>query len=109
MKISEMIEVLQAAERGENIEMRHHCDTTGRWYPIDGGWHFQSRDYRIAPKKEMTLVERIRNGLKAHCLLDMDDVKAAADRIEELERVNAKPIDHYTTDELLTEIKRRMM
>jgi hypothetical protein len=56
MKISEMIMVLQAAGRGEKIEMRHHCDTTGRWYPIDGEWHFESRDYRIAPKKEPKLV-----------------------------------------------------
>jgi hypothetical protein len=91
MNISKMIMVLKAYERGENIEMRHHCDTTERWYPINGGWHFESRDYRIAPKKELSLVERIRNGLKAHCLLDMADVKAAADRIEELERYEAEP------------------
>jgi hypothetical protein len=101
----QMIEVLTAAKNGEAIEF---C-IDGLWHEASTPqWNFQVYDYRIAPKKEMTLVERLRHGLKAHCLLDMDDVKLAADRIKILEEMMEHPVESVSTDELLDELKRRM-
>jgi len=63
-------------------------------------------DYRIAPKKELTLVDRLRE-LKNHVGL-ASICAQAADRIEELEATLCKTIRDYTTDELLDELKRRI-
>ncbi len=55
MNISEMIEVLQAAKRGEIIESKHKA--SDHWeYVITPHWDFMAKDYRIAPKKEPKLV-----------------------------------------------------
>lgn len=105
MKISEMIEVLQAYERGEKIEV-----LSGDQWRVPGdfpSWNFHQYQYRIAPKKELSLVEELREADRKDRRAE-DLLRRVADRICELERVNAKPIDHYTTDELLDEIKRRM-
>ena len=53
MEIKDMIEVLQAYERGEAIEMRYHCQVPEiYWHEFNGTWNFGSRDYRIATKKQ---------------------------------------------------------
>jgi DNA-binding NarL/FixJ family response regulator len=104
MNINEMIEVLQAAERGEKIEM---STTTSGWQRTeDPLWNFGVCDYRIAPKKEITLVEALRQASlgAAPCLLSV-----AADRIELLELAAASMhLSRRTTDELLAEIARRV-
>jgi ABC-type transport system involved in cytochrome c biogenesis ATPase subunit len=101
MKISEMIEVLQAAERGEVIEST--TKMFENWTEVfDPVFDFHRLNYRIAPKKEMTLVERLRGWTGK----DMHD---AADRIEELEKNIALLDLHYVpTDDLLAEIARRV-
>jgi len=110
MKTNEMIEVLQAAERGEKIEMLNIFLPDDGWEEFrthTNNWNFSAFDYRIAPKK-VTLVERLRNGLKAHCLLDMDDVKVAADRIEELEEILHTNVDRIDNDLLMKLLKKRL-
>ena len=86
MKISEMIEVLQAAERGEVVEI--YVD--GKWIAIDDPeFNFGDFDYRIAPKKEMTLVEELRNSKndqRTYMEWQHEIMCRAADRIEELEK-----------------------
>ena len=115
MKISEMIAVLEAAKRGEVIE----CSVKGThtWLSSNNdAWNFMQYNYRIAPKKEMSLVEELRLADKqGHRAEDL--IRRAANRIEHLEArekyldsalIQAKRIEHCTTDELLAEIKRRM-
>jgi hypothetical protein len=108
MKISEMVEVLRAAERGEDIEYRTYL-AGAPWMPWDKGrsWCFDRCVYRIAPKKKITLVDQLRITNIAIC-------KDAADRIEELEEKTQAipvkiPLEICAADELLAEIKRRMM
>ena len=104
MHIDEVIAVLEAARRGEDIEMRFHCELKERWWPFDDEWRFDTRDYRIAPK-QMTLVERLRY-FKGH--VGMESICAqAADRIEELEKSGS--IFAFNNRELLEEVKRRMV
>ena len=106
MNIKEMIEVLQAARRGEKIEMSLICDFGDRWVVSAAPqWNFRDFDYRIAPKREMTLVEELRH----YGGIDSIDLwgrlcRNAADRITELEQYG---LQDYTTDELLAELKRR--
>jgi len=104
MEIKEMILVLQAAERGEEIEYRLYGANT--WKDMGGTWDFSNFDYRIAPKKELSLVERLR--LYPH--INFGDLRAeAADRIESLEIANESlSLERRATDELLVEIKRRV-
>jgi len=86
MNIDEMLEVLQAAKRGEEIEVRYHCEIPESWRDVGtiDVWNFSSCDYRIAPKKEMTLVEELRH--KACYVGNPSEVLCrAADRITELE------------------------
>ena len=100
MKIDEMIEVLQAAKRGEKIEVREG----GSWYEhLDGAWNFDAKDYRIAPKKERGLVEQLR----AWGASPGNVIQRAADRIEQLEMDSITSMVNVTTDELLAELKRR--
>ena len=106
MNIPEMIEVLKAAERGEDIEYRTYL-AGAPWMPWDKGrsWCFDRCVYRIAPKKERSLVEEL---LAAHAATALSVYQRAADRIAELEALYASSISAFTTDELLAEIKRRM-
>jgi len=130
MNLDEMIEVLEAAHRGEKIELEVQ---TGIWIiPEDPKWNFRDFNYRIAPKSgtyTMTLVEELRGAFLLNGSHTSPTVcQRAADRIEELEsdaydadneiltlraRVKelegfgVKRIDAYTTDELLDELKRR--
>ena len=99
MKIENIIAVLETAKRSEKL--LH--ELTGRVERLEDNLP------RIAPKKEMTLVE----GLRAAANLKMtnfDTVRAtcldAADRIEMLEQLPG--LDKVTTDELLAEIARRV-
>lgn len=103
MEIKSMIEVLQAAERGELLQVRYHSENSGQWHDISKClvWNFAQRDYRIAPKKEISLVERLRE-------LGLSACNEAADRIEELEKYEALRITKFTTDELIDELKRRI-
>ena len=111
MNIDEMLEVLQAAKRGEEIEVRYHCEIPESWRDVGtiDVWNFSSCDYRIAPKKEMTLVEELRNlakfgvpdGLMGGLLT------RAADYIERLEKPQADPLCSASIDQLLAEIARR--
>ena len=98
MTPKEMIAVLEAHERGEKVEIF----TEDKWLLIDDPeFNFGDFDYRIEPK-QMTLVERLR-----HVCTPLNS--EAADRICELERINAKPIYHYTQEELINEVRRRMV
>ncbi len=101
MTLDEMIEVLTAAKNGEAIEYE---PKSGIWMTTNPPeWDFSSFNYRIAPKKEVTLVEELREG---HDVSGTRLHKRAADRIEELENID--PMMGVATDELLAEIKRRV-
>ena len=139
MDIDSMVEVLQAAKRGEKIEVI----TTSKegWCEVPNPeFTFPMDRYRIAPKKEMTLVEELRNigsflpsNLCNRAADEIVELRLAVhnrdNRIEELEaalavadegrnyanallsqltKINAKPIDHYTQEELINEVRRRM-
>jgi hypothetical protein len=114
MNLKEMIEILQAAERGEKIEVQTDMQS-GVWQPWKGTVLHFDLNYRIAPKKEMTLVEELKAGVKdtGELISSAAHVNAlmssAAYRIQDLEHNLMKPahIDKFTTDELLAEIKRR--
>ena len=108
MNIDDMIEVLQAAKRGEKIEYRYiHADKNSLWMDNTsaGAFDFAHYDYRIAPKKEMTLVEEARRWATS----DPNSLLSRlADRIEQLEEAQNAPLSLFTTDELIDEIKRRI-
>jgi hypothetical protein len=91
-------ELFDALERGEKVEYKVGLYEWERW--TGTAWN-QDKIYRIAPKKEMTLVDQLR-------ITNIEICKDAADRIEELEALYASSISAFTTDELLAEIKRRM-
>jgi hypothetical protein len=104
MTLEQMIEVLQAAQRGEQIYYRRHDDK--KWVKMAHcEFNFSSFDYRIAPKKELSLVEELRE-YQGKAFSDIRN--RAADRIEELESHAANWAPMLTTDQLLDEIKRRM-
>ena len=81
MKVPEMIEVLQAYERGEQIEYRN--DDRNWEIATHPSWSFKDFDYRIAPKK-MTLVEELLAG-HANNRWRMGLLKDAADWITDLQ------------------------
>ena len=103
MEIKQIIAVLEAFERGEKIEVQ----TDGWiWLTWSGKQFHMDLDYRIAPKKELSLVDALRQaslGAK-NSLLDL-----AADRLEQLEQTTVPATKCLTTDELLAEITRRMI
>ena len=107
MEIKDLIEVLEAAERGEQIEVLvgAYADIWGKW---QGKVLHMDMEYRIVPTKhELSLVEELRT-LNPQFYSEWKDLAArAADRIEELEGFSKKSLYCYTTDELLAEIKRR--
>jgi hypothetical protein len=105
MTLNEMIEILQAAQRGEPIEYKSKHYPNDRWIPKNhDAWNTDTFDYRIAPKKELSLVEELREEKFVSDHLR----RRAADRIEELESHAANWAPMLTTDQLLDEIKRRM-
>lgn len=58
MTLKEMIEVLQAAERGEKIEFRHKDSRDSRWHEMAlCEFNFYAVEYRIAPKREPKMVK----------------------------------------------------
>ena len=125
MNIEQMIEVLQAAQRGEEIEFRYIHSSKG-WNPNTAdAYDFAHYDYRIAPKKEMSLVEELREWSKSsqHFLFSkaadrieeleleksycLKNEKKRIARIEELESQLQETVLTASTDELLAELKRR--
>ena len=53
MTIREMIEVMQAYERGEEIEMGYTDDDEGEWVSVEVPiWNWGVLDYRIKPKEK---------------------------------------------------------
>ncbi len=108
MKISKMVEVLQAAERGEEVQWLTPDDLWVPWRTQQ--LNFVDYQYRIAPpkkEKEMTMVEQLRSmkpfGYQSQLACD------AADRIEDLEIANESlSLERRATDELLAELKRRV-
>ena len=122
MQISEMIAVLEAAQRGEAIEFA--AKGGSGWLPnTDDYFNFCSCDYRIAPKKEMTLVEILRTvdlswtDFGDLCTKAADRIEelessgllvALQERIAELEKMIQGEFRNVTTDELLAEIARRI-
>jgi hypothetical protein len=106
MKIEDMIAILEAAKRGEKIEHLPKGYPNTVWQPKDHeGINTFMYDYRIAPKKEMTLVEEARCYDKAGFTNTF--IHKLADRIEELEKVTHRTWRFVDTDELLAELKRR--
>ncbi len=94
-------ELSDTIKRGDKVEVRF---VASGWQPWDGRtWHVEW-EFRIAPKKEMTLVEELRYYADKD-IIPKEITARAADRIEELEKVLNTPL---TTNELLDEIKRRM-
>ena len=118
MKIPEMIEVLQAAERGEAFEVLNPI--TNKWSPVTietmPAHGIFNADYRIAPKR--TLVEElceksfISGDLRSRAANRIVGLEAlyeqAQARIEELEK-GVEPAKYLSTDELLEELKRRVL
>ena len=104
MTLDEQIAVMQAFRDGAEIQCRFH-GTSNAWEPWQHhSLNFAGYDYRIAPKKEMTLVERLRsNSSTAEELC-----QRAADQIELLEEALNHAVEAATTDELLAEIARRI-
>jgi len=133
VNLDQMIEVLTAAKNGEMIEQQLQGADSG-WVG-QYAWDFECYDYRITPKKELSLVEELRNSRidpRVFTEWQHEIMLRAADRIEELEastvtlhawcakcnelveaqrRIKqlekSEPIIAFTTDELLAEIKRR--
>ena len=108
MTIQEMIEVLQAAKRGEKIEVQTD-PFSDCWQEWKGTVIHLDLNYRIAPKKAMSLVEELRH----YGGIDSNDLwgrlcRNAADRIEELEKVTHRTWRFVDTDELMAEIARRV-
>ena len=50
--VKEMIEVMQAYERGEHIELRKLCDEKGWLDSFVPKWDWHRFDYRVKPKKK---------------------------------------------------------
>lgn len=92
-------QLADAIERGEKIEVWTHND---EWVEWDGQHWRDNWKFRIAPKKEMTLVKELRSSAA-------DVAKRAADRIEELEELYASSISAFATDELINEIRTRLI
>ena len=114
MKIEDMIAVLEAAKRGEKIECKGKmADWRGCPDPL---WSFDTNEYRIAPKNIVSELRAVNDLWKWKDLREL--CKRAADRIEELEKINdalswrSIPKDvafkQMLTTELLAEIARRV-
>ena len=106
MDVKQMIEVLQAHERGERVDVLLDGDAKvwGEW---NGKVLHMDMTYRATPKKEMTLVDKAR-ALANSDIVGTDSRKMLnqlANRIEELEECMAPST--WGTDELLDELKRR--
>jgi len=100
----QMIEVLTAAKNREPVEYAVHGRDDWDLIGHEHFFNFDEFNYRIAPKKEMTLVEELRSYPR-----DGDDVRQrAADRIEHLEESLNHALEYSTTDELMDELKRRI-
>ena len=60
MTLREKIEVMQAFERGEYVEVRTDKTKSGTWsVAIDPLWDWNNNDYRIKPKpKQVVAIEK---------------------------------------------------
>ena len=56
MTLREKIEVMQAFERGEYVEVRTDKTVAGQWsVTIDPLWNWKEFEYRIKPKSKQTI------------------------------------------------------
>ena len=106
MNIDDMIAVLEAAKRGEEIQWLNLSDDM--WVTWKHKvFNFADYTYRIAPKKEMTLVDELRtyaDQVGRHGDLFI----SAADRITELEEILHHNLDRIDNDLLMTLLKKRL-
>lgn len=59
MTLREKIEVMEAFERGEYVEVRTDKTVAGQWgVTIDPLWDWNNNDYRIKPKKQVVVIEK---------------------------------------------------
>ena len=103
MEIKAMIEVLQAYERGERVDvlLDGYAKVWGEW---GGKVLHMDVTYRIAPK-QMTLVEELRSH-EGKAFWDVQ--KRAADRIEELEEILNENVYRIDNDLLMSILKKRL-
>jgi hypothetical protein len=101
-------EIVNAVKRGEAIEYNAADAYSVRqvWKSWEGTWWNKDTLFRIAQKKEMTLVEKLRTVMPDGMTFELRN--QAADRIEELEAEDEWSWSGVTTDELLDELKRRV-
>ena len=120
MTIDEQIAVMQAFRDGAEIE---YC-RNDLWFHMEPDMQFNFYyEYRIAPKKEMSLVEILRTvdlswtDFGDLCTKAADRIEelessgllvALQERIAELEKMVQGEFRNVTTDELLAEIARRI-
>lgn len=74
MTIDEMIEVLQAAKRGEVIQYR--AVTYGDWFDNPCVWNFTAWEYRVKPKPRVLYrVEEIACGIGLTTLASLEEAE----------------------------------
>ncbi len=103
----DLANLILAFDRGDKVQFKYTEDD--EWKPqLDSYWD-ASYIYRIAPKKEMTLVEELR-ALNSTEVGDWFDItNRAANRIEELEGRFKSYIEGFSNNELLNEVARRLV
>ena len=78
MTLDEMIAVLQAAKRGEVIEVRPR--TGGVWTEVQiADWEFSTRDYRVKPRERRRLYQIVNANGHTCSLLYRDREEAEHD------------------------------
>jgi hypothetical protein len=74
--IDEMIEVLQAAKRGETIQYR--AVPYGDWFDNPCVWNFTAWEYRVKPEPRVIhCIERVDNGICALACSTRDEAETA--------------------------------
>jgi hypothetical protein len=107
MDVKRMIEVLQAHERGEKVEvlLDAYLNTWSEW---KGEVIHMDMAYRIAPKPPMTLIEEAR-AASTKPMVDFGKLCIRlADRIEELEEILHENVERIDNDLLMTLLKKRL-
>ncbi len=97
-------ELFDAFDRGEIIEF-NYADRDGGWDKWEGNSWYRSAKFRIV-RKEMSLAEELREATKTGRYAG-DLLCRCADRFDELEECMAPST--WSTEELLDELKRRMV
>ena len=97
-------ELFDAFDRGEEIEFNYGDGYSG-WERWEGNSWYRSAEFRIV-KKEMSLAEELREAYKKG-RYSGDLLCRCADRLDELEECMSPST--WSTEELLDELKRRMV